>query len=418
MKVLILGGGVIGVTSAWYLARAGHEVTLVERQPEVALETSFANAGMLSFDYSTPWGGPGVPLKAIKWSLQEISPLHFNLKEFDFNTVSWMLKMLAQCNSDAFNINKERMLRVARYSRDCFADLRHELPIQYDGRQRGTLVVFRSPEQIEAAEKDLSVLRKSHIPHELLDREACLKAEPALAHVKDKVAGGLSLPGDETGDCHKFTQSLAQSCRDLGVNFMLSTRIDGLQTKGNDIEFVRTSAGDLKADAYLMALGSYSPLMLAPLDIHLPVYPLKGYSLTMPVLDESRSPVSTVMDESAKVAITRFDDRIRVGGIAEIASYNTQLDQKRRRSIEHSVRDLFPGAGDVDNATFWTGLRPMTPDSVPVLGPTQYKNLWLNTGHGTLGWTMSMGSAHFISDMISGRTPEIDPAGLSLARYS
>ncbi|MDF1763067.1 MAG: D-amino acid dehydrogenase, partial [Oleibacter sp.] len=297
------------------------------------------------------------------------------------------------------------------------AELRHELPITYDGRQRGTLVVFRTPQQIAAAEKDIAVLRRNQIPHQLLDREACIRAEPALAHVRDKVAGGLSLPGDETGDCHKFTQSLASACRELGVNFMLNTRIEGLVTKGQNIESVQTSAGELQADAYVMALGSYSPLMLAPLGIHLPVYPLKGYSLTMPVQDESRSPISTVMDESSKVAVTRFDDRIRVGGIAEIASYNTQLDLKRRLTIEHSVRDLFPGAGDVDKATFWTGLRPMTPDSVPVLGPTTFKNLWLNTGHGTLGWTMSLGSARFVSDLISGRSPDIDPAGLSLARY-
>jgi len=248
--------------------------------------------------------------------------------------------------------------------------------------------------------------------------DECIQYEPALANVKDKLAGGLRLPGDETGDCYKFTQALAKECEKLGVKFKMNTEIHQLNHTLGRIESVRTSRGDLRADAYLMALGSYSTPMLKQIGLKVPVYPIKGYSLTLPIENEACAPVSTVMDETYKIAVTRFDDRIRVGGSAEIASYNMELNDKRRANVEFVVQDLFPGATDIQKAEFWTGLRPMTPDSVPVLGPTKFSNLFLNTGHGTLGWTMSLGSGKFVADIISNRETDINPEGFSMERYS
>ncbi|MAD46325.1 MAG: D-amino acid dehydrogenase small subunit [Oceanospirillaceae bacterium] len=417
MKVLVLGSGVVGVSTAWYLAKAGHEVTVVDRLDTPATETSYANAGMLSFDYSTPWGAPGVPLKAIKWMMQDISPLYFSLKDFDLNTIGWMMKMLGQCTHKAFDVNKERMLRVARYSAQCFHELNEEVALDYDVRMKGTLEVFRSQKEMDGAQGDVEILKKCDVPHEMIDVAGCIKHEPALGNVKEKIVGGLYLPGDGTGDCYKFTNALAEQCKKLGVNFMMETEINSIETAAGSITGVQTSAGKLTADKYVVALGTYSPFILGKIGIKTPIYPLKGYSLTMPITDESKAPVSTVMDQKYKVAVTRFDDRIRVGGIAEIANHNKDLVQKRRASIEYTVKDLFPGGGDVEAAEFWTGMRPMTPDSVPILGNTKYDNLILNTGHGTLGWTMSLGSAKFVADVVTGKQPDINPDGLSVDRY-
>lgn len=417
MQIIVLGSGVLGVASAWYLAKAGHQVTVVDRQPSVAQETSHGNAGMISPGYSSPWAAPGVPIKAIGWMLQDLAPLMINLKEVDAHTVNWMCKMLANCNTKSYQVNKARMLRIAEYSRDCFKDLRKELNIQYDGRQQGTLQMFRKEKQIKALDKDIKVLQDLGIEHQALDMDGCVAVEPALAHVKEKFVGGLRLPGDETGDCFKFTTALAKECEKLGVVFMQNTSVYALHEDQGKITSVSTSAGRLTADTFVVALGSYSPTLLKTVGINAPVYPIKGYSLTIPIEDESRAPQSTIMDETYKIAVTRFEDRIRVGGTAEIASFNTKLEAKRRRAVDFVVQDMFPGAADVSKAEFWTGLRPMTPDSTPILGGTKYDNLFLNTGHGTLGWTMSLGSAKFVADVISQRTPDIDPDGLSIARY-
>ena len=416
MKILILGSGVIGVTSAWYLAKEGHEVTIIDRQGAPAMETSFANAGQVSPGYSSPWAAPGVPMKAMKWVLQDLAPLIVNPK-VNAKTIKWMTKMISNCTQGAYQVNKGRMMRVAEYSRDCLRDLRKDVDIEYDHRTNGTLQVFRTQKQIDAASKDIAVLEEFGVEYQVLDSNGCASYEPALTYVKDKIVGGLRLPGDETGDCFKFTNNLAEECKKLGVKFMFNTDIEGLLSDDTDIVGVKTKQGTLTADRYLMAMGSYSTLILANAGVVIPVYPVKGYSLTMPIIDESRAPVSTVMDETYKVAVTRFDDRIRVGGTAEITSYDTSLPEKRRRNVEHTVSDLFAGGGDIEKAEFWTGLRPMTPDGTPILGGTRYPSLFLNTGHGTLGWTMSLGSGKFISDVISGNKTDIDPEGLSVARY-
>ncbi|QQN65657.1 D-amino acid dehydrogenase [Bradyrhizobium diazoefficiens] len=416
MKVLILGSGVIGVTSAYYLACAGHEVTVVDRQPEPALETSFANAGEVSPGYSSPWAGPGVPVKAVKWLLMKHGPLVIRPK-LDPVMWVWLLKMLRNCTSARYAVNKSRMIPIAEYSRDSLRDLRRDIGIQYDERAQGTLQLFRYQAQLDGTGEDIAVLKQYGVPFEVLSREGCIAVEPALSGVKEKFAGGLRLPQDETGDCHMFTQALAKHAEALGVRFMFNTSIDRIVTDGTRVSGVVTSAGLLQADAYVLALGSWSSRLVAPLGISLPVYPVKGYSITVPIKDASGAPESTVMDESYKVAITRLGNRIRVGGTAEISGYSSQLYNARRATLDHSLTDLFPRGGDLSKATFWSGLRPMTPDGPPVIGPTQYANLHLNTGHGTLGWTMSCGSGRVLADMLSGKKPEVDVSALTVERY-
>ena len=417
MKVLILGSGVIGTSAAYYLAAAGHDVTVLDRQAGPALETSFANAGEVSPGYSAPWAAPGLVCKALKWLFMRHRPLVIWPKA-DLAMARWGLELLAQCGAQAYERNKSRMLRLAEYSRDCLRELRHETGIQYDQRTRGTLQLFRTAAQIDAAAADIDVLRRFGVAWEALDTAGCVRQEPALARVRHKLAGGLLLPGDETGDCFKFTTALADLAVARGARFRFGVRVRALVRNGADIESVDTDAGSLTADRYVVALGSYAPLLLAPLKLRLPVYPVKGYSITLPVTDPTGAPESTVMDETHKVAVTRLGDRIRVGGTAELAGYNLELRAARRRSLEHVVRDLFPSGGDVSRASFWTGLRPMTPDGTPIIGPTPYKNLWLSCGHGTLGWTMAAGSARLLTDWMSGRTPAIDTDGLGLARYA
>lgn len=416
MKVLILGSGVIGVTSAYYLARAGHEVTVVDRQPKPALETSFANAGEVSPGYSSPWAGPGVPVKAIKWLLMKHGPLVIR-PTADPVMYLWLSKMLRNCTSARYAVNKRRMIPIAEYSRDCLRALRSEIGIRYDERDRGTLQLFRYASQLDGTADDIAVLKQYGVPFEVLDRAGCIAAEPALASVADKIAGGLRLPQDETGDCHMFTQALALEAEKLGVRFAFNVAIEGLNADATRITGVATSTGILQADAYVLALGSWSPRLVRPLGISLPVYPVKGYSITVPITDADAAPVSTVMDESYKVAITRLGDRIRVGGTAEVSGYSTKLYAARRATLDHSLTELFPRGGDLKRATFWSGLRPMTPDGPPVIGPTRYANLHLNTGHGTLGWTMACGSGRVLADMLSGRKSDIDTSELAITRY-
>ncbi|SDA90615.1 D-amino acid dehydrogenase [Sinorhizobium sp. NFACC03] len=416
MKVIVLGAGIIGVTSAYQLAKAGHEVMVIDRQPGPALETSFANAGEVSFGYCSPWAAPGIPMKAMKWLFMEHAPLILRPK-VDTAMLSWMMRMLSNCTSKRYAINKSRMLRLADYSRISLATLRTETGIAYDERMQGTLQLFRTQQQLDASGKDVKALAADGIPYEVLDRDGCIRVEPALKHVREKIVGGLLTPKDETGDCFKFTNALAKRADELGVRFNYGSIIRGLDVEGGRIRGVVTAHGTLQADAVVVALGSFSPLLVRPHGIRLPVYPVKGYSLTIPITDASRAPESTVMDETFKIAITRLGDRIRVGGMAEISGYTNDLGEPRRLTLQHSVTDLFPG-GDVSKASFWSGLRPMTPDGTPVIGATKVAGLYLNTGHGTLGWTMSSGSARVIADLVSGRKPEIDATDLAIARYA
>ena len=416
MKVAVLGAGVVGVTSAYYLAKAGHEVTVIDRQPGAALETSHANAGEISPGYASPWAAPGIPAKAVKWLLMDHPPLILRPK-LDPAMIGWLLAMLRNCTPARYALNKARMVRLAEYSRDRLIDLRAETGVQYDQRMRGTLQLFRTQRQLDGVAKDIEVLRAGGVPFEVLDRAGCIAAEPGLANARDTLIGGLRLPNDETGDCFMFTMALAELAAGQGVNFQYETAVTGLRTEAGRISGVATSRGEVKADVYLVALGSYSPALVKPLGLNLPVYPVKGYSITVPIAEAERAPVSTLLDESYKIAITRLGDRIRVGGMAEISGFTNDLRPERRRTLEHSLESLFPGAGTPHEATFWSGLRPMTPDGTPVIGATKVENLFLNTGHGTLGWTMACGSGQVVADLISGAAPAIDTRDLSISRY-
>ena len=416
MKVLVLGAGVIGVTAAYELAGAGHEVTVVDRQAAPAMETSYANAGEVSPGYSAPWAGPGVPLKAIKWLAMQHRPLVIR-PHIDAAFIAWVLAMLRNCTAARYAINKTRMMRLAEYSRDCLRALRASTGIAYDERTQGTLQLFRTQKQFDASAGDVAVLRESGVAFELLDRAGCVRHEPALAQVRDKFVGGLLLPGDETGDCFKFTQRLAALAAERGVAFRFGTTIRAIVRSGTRVDGIATASETLTADATLVALGSHSPLLLRPIGIRIPVYPVKGYSITVPIVDAAGAPESTVMDETHKVAVTRLGERIRVGGTAELAGYTLKLHEARRKTLAHVVSDLFPKGGDVSRAEFWCGLRPMTPDGTPVIGATPIANLYLATGHGTLGWTMAAGTGRVIADVISGRSAGIDLAGLTIERY-
>ena len=416
MRVLVLGSGVIGVTTAWYLSQAGHEVVVVDREAGPALETSFANAGQVSPGYSAPWAAPSIPVKAMKWLLMRHAPLIIRPR-LDMAMIRWTLAMLRNCTHERYALNKGRMVRLAEYSRDQLDLLRRETGITYDGRQQGTLQLFRTEKQLADVHKDVDVLKAQGVPCEVLDPAGCIAAEPGLAASDVGFVGGLRLPNDETGDCFLFTNALARMAAERGVVFHQSVDIQALETADGRVVGARTSQGVLTADAVVVALGSYSPRMVAPVGLKLPVYPVKGYSITARIVDADRAPVSTVMDESYKVAITRLGDRIRVGGMAELSGYNNSLPHLRRETLEQSVGSLFPGGGDLKGASYWSGLRPMTPDGTPVIGATQVPGLYLNTGHGTLGWTMACGSARLLADLIDGETPEIEVHDLSLNRY-
>ncbi|HET8726965.1 MAG TPA: D-amino acid dehydrogenase [Alphaproteobacteria bacterium] len=416
MRVVVCGSGVIGVASAYYLARSGHDVVVVDRRPGPGLETSFANAGQISWGYATPWAAPGIPLKAVKWLLSEHSPLIIRPR-LDPAQWRWLLAMLRNCTSARYQVNKERMLRLAVLSHAAIGEIRRETGISYDDGQRGTLQLFRTQEDVDKAERDCAILRQSGVPHRLLDRAECLAREPALKLVGQKIAGGLHLPGDETGDCFKFTNALAAHVEQAGVEFKFNTSIKRLHAESGRITHVETDAGPLTADAYLVALGSQSPFLLGQVGIRIPVYPVKGYSATVPVADPAAAPVSTIMDEAHKVAVTRLGDRIRAAGTAELNGHDTTLAPPRCTTISHVLRDLFPAGGDMEQIKFWTGLRPMTPDGPPVVGRTKYDNLYLNTGHGTLGWTMACGSGRLAAEIVSGHETSIDVSGLTVDRY-
>ncbi|MGV6818806.1 MAG: D-amino acid dehydrogenase [Thiotrichales bacterium] len=418
MKVVVLGGGVIGVSTAYFLAKAGHSVMVLERQPGVADETSFANAGEISPGYSAPWAGPGVPLKAIKWLLMEHSPLVIKLSP-DFRMWRWLFMLLANCNQKRYHINKSRMLRIALYSQVVLADLLASESLAFDHRAKGTLQLFRSQKQLDSIGKDLQILEQFDTPYQVLDRQEVALCEPALKAVAEKYVGGLHLPGDETGDCHLFTRALAAKAEAEGVEFRCDTTVVSIKSKDQHIDSIQTDAGDeITADAFVVALGSYSPGFLKTLGIKIPVYPVKGYSLTVPIKNPQAAPESTVMDETHKVAVTRLGDRIRLGGTAELAGFNLDIKEKRLRTLYHVLNDLFPEGGYLNEAEPWAGLRPMTPDGTPIIGKTAIENLFLNTGHGTLGWTMGPGSGKLLADIISGNEPEIDLDGFGVSRYS
>lgn len=415
MRILVLGGGVIGVTTAYYLARDGHEVEVLDRRSGPGMETSFANAGQISPGYASPWAGPGVPFKALRWLTMRHGPLVVR-PVMDPRMWWWLFSMLRNCTSRRYALNKSIMLPIAEYSRDCLRELRAETGVTYDEQSQGTLQLFRTQQQFEDMAKDVEVLTSLGIPFEALDKRGCLKVEPGLSRSGADIVGGLRLPDDETGDCQIFTSKLAGMAKQMGVQFTFETDVQKIIGDGPRVNSVITSRGRKNADGYVVALGSHSATLVRQVGLSIPVYPVKGYSLTAQVTNAAAAPVSTVMDETYKTAITRLGDRIRIGGTAELAGYDLRLRPARRQALEHSARTLFPGACDLDRASFWCGLRPMTPDGPPIVGSTSIEGLYLNTGHGTLGWTMACGSGRLLADIIGKRPTDIDVRGLGVGK--
>ena len=416
MRVLVMGAGIIGMTSAWYLAQDGHEVIVVDRQPAPGLETSYANAGEISPSYAAPWASPSVITKAIGWMLARHGPLRV-YPTLDPAQWRWLWQMTANCGERAYLRNLQRMQRLAVYARECFVAMRAQTGWRYDDRQQGTLLFFRDAHGLASVNSDLEVLRSFGVRVDVLDADACVRVEPGLAPVRTKIAGALHMPDDETGDCLMFCNLLHEELRVMGVELQFGNDIRALERSGNRLTGVRTAAGMLSADAYVLALGSYSPLLVRPHGIELPVYPVKGYSLTVPVKDEACAPRSSIVDEDYKVALTRLGSRIRVAGTAEVGGYDLRLRQGPLDTIVHVLADLFPRGFERSQMSFWTGMRPMTPDGTPIVGRSPLSNLYLNTGHGTFGWTMSLGSGRVLADLIGGRAPAIDVTGLELSRY-
>ncbi|ERB65160.1 D-amino acid dehydrogenase [Vibrio coralliilyticus OCN008] len=415
MKVVILGSGVVGLTSAWYLSQAGCQVTVIDRQPRAAEETSFANAGQISYGYSSPWAAPGVPLKAMKWLLEEHAPLKIK-PSLNPDLLHWASQMLKNCQLDRYRINKARMLAIANRSRECLAQLNQQYDLNYQGRTQGTLQIFRNHKQLEAVEKDIALLEESGTRYQLLDAKECLLQEPGLANIQGTLTGGLYLPDDETGDCYLFCQQLQAMAENAGVEFLFNTEIQRLNVQGNQVTSVATSQGEIEADKFVVAMGSYSKKLLEQIGIDIPLYPVKGYSLTLPVINRDFAPQSTIMDETYKVAVTRFENRIRVAGTAELAGFDPALPDKRLATLNHVVANLFPQGTDLTQAEYWTGFRPMTPDGTPIIGETKIENLFTNTGHGTLGWTMACGSADILTEVIT-RSNNLKYKELSTYRY-
>ncbi len=420
MKIVVLGAGVIGVSSAYYLAKKGFAVEVIDRQPLSANETSFANLGQISPGFSAPWAGPGLPTKLLSLMLKKDAPLVIRFDGTLFQ-LRWMVLMLRNCNEQSYLVNKERMMRIANYSCDCIKALRSEIDVKYEGRQGGTLQLFRTAEQFAGVEKDLGVLRSLGVAHTLIDAkthpEQLLKCEPGLRGTMSEIVGALHLPDDETGDCHLFTQELTQQCKRLGVKFRFGETVERLVQPADRIEDIVVNGSLEKPEHVVLAMGSYSRQLLLKLHLDIPVYPVKGYSLTMPLLTQEGAPLSTIVDDFYKVAVTRFDQRLRVGGMAELGGFDLRLASARRARLEKVLAKFFPNIGDLSRASFWTGLRPMMPDGTPVIGATPLKNLWLNTGHGTLGWTMACGAGRLLSDIIAGAKTDISTEGLSMVRY-
>jgi D-amino-acid dehydrogenase len=416
MKVIVLGGGVVGITCAYYLHRDGHQVTVIDRESGPARETSHANGGQISWSAAQPWAAPGTPATALRWLFRSHSPLVWRPR-LDPAMWSWLSLFLRNCTTPRFRRHRERLWRLGRLSYQSLQELRRETGIRYSEQARGTLLLYRDPREFDAACADHASLAAEGIRSRILDVAGCIAHEPALARSPARLAGGILFPDDESGDCRQFTETLAQRLQAEGVTFHYGTQVGALRSDGACVLGVDTDRGQFTAESYVLATGVESPLLVQPLGLRLPVYPLKGYSLTLPVTRPEAAPLGSLTDETYKVVITRLGDRLRAAGTAELTGYDRTLNPSRLRTIAHAVRTLFPEAGDMEAAEGWAGLRPMTPDNVPVLGPTRYANLFLNTGHGTLGWTLACGSGRLLADWLAGRPPSVNPDGLTLERF-
>lgn len=416
MHVVVMGAGVIGTTAAWYLLQNGHQVTVIDRQHASAQETSFANGGQISACHATPWANAGTPKQILKWLGREEAPLLVRMR-FDPQLFAWGLRFLRNCTDGRARINLEKALRVATYSRDCLRALRCELDLDYDHSERGILHICRDAYEMNAVDRATAQMRDLGLNRKTVSPDECYEIEPALRQSNAPIVGGSFTPDDESGDARKFTERLTEHCIAQGATFRFNTQIRRLIHDEGRITSVQTDQGNITADAFLVCLGSYSPLLLKPLGLNAPIYPCKGYSISIDTTGYHGAPQTALIDDSVKMVYSRLGKQLRVAGTAELDGYNLRMSPKRNQLIVDKALELFPNCGDPSTISFWSGLRPVTPDSAPILGGTKYDNLYLNTGHGTLGWTMSCGSAKAIADVISNRTPDIPLTGLGIERF-
>ena len=416
MKVIVLGAGIIGISTAWYLLEEGHEVTVVDRQPDAALETSFANGAQISVSFCEPWANAGAPLKVLKWLLRDDSPLLFRPK-LDLHQWRWGLSFLGQCSDAAFERNVAQLVALGRYSHESLKALVASTGIEYQRLERGILHFFSSAADLDAGAAGAELMRRHGVDRRVLSREQVLAIEPALAAYGGKLHGGTYTPSDESGDARVFTQALARLCAARGASFLYGQDIAALEEVGGRVATVRVTdraTGErqaLRADAFVAAMGSYTAPLLRPLGVNLNIYPAKGYSATLKLKTPERASVVSMIDDARKIAISRLGDRVRIAGTAELAGYDTRLDgataKLRCAALVQRYDELFPGVADLSEPNFWTGLRPSTPTNIPVIGRSSLRNLWINAGHGTLGWTHGAGSGRALAELMSGKRPAL-----------
>jgi D-amino-acid dehydrogenase len=407
MKVLVLGAGVIGTSTAWYLAGSGHEVTVVDRRDAAGMETSFANGAQISVSHAEPWANPEAPLKILQWLWRDDSPLLFRLR-MDPRQWTWGARFLYECQPGRTRENIRQIVKLSIYSRDALQALRAETGIQYDQLERGILHYFTDRSAYESAVRSVELVRSYGLDRDLKTVDEAIAIEPALAHARDKMFGATYTATDESGDALKFTQSLAKMAEAKGVEFLYGRSIRKLVVDRDGVRGVDVGNEILKADAVVVALGSYSPLLTRPIGVELPIYPAKGYSATVDIVDPVLTPTVSLIDDSAKIVFSRLGSRLRIAGTAELSGYSLELNDVRCQALIKRAMEIFPGAAEYGKARFWAGLRPSTPSNVPIIGASKVPRLYLNTGHGTLGWTMACGSGQALADIISGRKPKVD----------
>ena len=419
MRIIVLGSGLLGVSSAYYLSQQGHDVTVVDRQSTPAAETSFANGGQISVSHAEPWANPGAPIKLLQWLGKEDAPLLFRLRA-DMRQWMWGLQFLRECTPAHTRHNIQQIVRLGTYSRDTLQQLRRDTGIAYDQRTQGILHFYTSPKEFEAALGPTEQMRELGCERNIVSADEAVRLEPTLRHIRPQLAGATYTAEDESGDANRFARELVKLCEANGVKFLMNHTITALREAGGQIDHVEATDSEgrfqrLYADAYVMAMGSFSPLLMKPLGINLPIYPAKGYSVTLPVKDASMAHQVSLTDDEFKLVFSRLTpvngegiDRLRIAGTAEFNGYDRDLNRIRCEAIVRRVEQLFPGAGDTTQASFWSGLRPATPSNVPLIGKSKLPNLYLNTGHGTLGWTHACGSGKSIARIVSGLAPEVD----------
>ena len=406
MKIIVLGAGVIGVTSAWYLAQAGHEVHVLDRQSEAGMETSFANGGQVSAGHAEPWARPAVIPKLLRWLGREDAPMLFRPRA-DWAQWEWGLRFLRECMPGRFERNCRALAGLALYSRGCLRELREQTGVRYDELSRGILHFATSDREFAELARHAEAMRALGIERQVKSAAECLQLEPALQHSEERVAGGVYTPQDESGDAHRFTKELARRCAERGVAFRYGAVVEAIE---READAIRLRGGErLLADAYVLALGSYSSLLLRGTGLKIPVYPLKGYSITLRLgaAESMAAPEVSLTDEAHKIVISRLGNRLRAAGTAELAGYDASINPVRCNAITRRIRQLFPGLGAITVVDRWAGLRPATPNNVPIIGRTRLRKLFVNTGHGTLGWTLACGSAKALAELVSGRKPEV-----------